>query len=388
MRVLHVTPSFYPAYVYGGPVLSVHALCLALGQAGSEVRVLTTDANGPDAVLDVNRSREARLAERVRVRYCHRVMRHAVSPVLLSSLPAVVRWADVVHLTGVYSFPSIPTLIACRLLDRPMVWSPRGGLQRWAGSRRIRIKSAWDSVCGALASRRLAFHATSEAEAEDCRREFPCHEAVVVPNGVEVPRTCARAASPGPLRLAYLGRLDPKKGIENLLRACHRLSAAGRVAWSLTIAGMGDARYTHTLRALIETLSLQDRVRMVGEVLGETKQRLLCESDVLVVPSHVENFAMVVTEALAHGLPVIASRGTPWQRLDEVGCGLWVSNAPESLAAAIEQVCTMPFGEMGARGREWMMREFAWESVAARMGALYERLVGNGVRVRERVADG
>src|SRR5690242_3503877 len=54
LKVLHVTPSFYPAFAYGGPTYSAYALCRSLARQGSEVRVLTTDANGPDSDLDVN----------------------------------------------------------------------------------------------------------------------------------------------------------------------------------------------------------------------------------------------------------------------------------------------------------------------------------------------
>jgi glycosyltransferase involved in cell wall biosynthesis len=73
---------------------------------------------------------------------------------------------------------------------------------------------------------------------------------------------------------------------------------------------------------------------LVGEVLSEAKKRLFENSDVAVVPSHTENFAIVVAEALAHGVPVIASMGTPWNRLDEMKCGLWVDNDAVSLADA------------------------------------------------------
>jgi len=84
---------------------------------------------------------------------------------------------------------------------------------------------------------------------------------------------------------------------------------------------------------------------------------------------------MVVAEALAYGVPVIVSKGTPWKRLEEIGCGLWVDNDPESLAKSIEQMSRMPLREMGQRGREWMAKEFSWPLIAEKMTDLYKSLL-------------
>src|ERR1700737_1602234 len=104
-------------------------------------------------------------------------------------------------------------------------------------------------------------------------------------------------------------------------------------------------------------------MEMLGTILAEAKKRLFDWSDVALVPSYTENFAIVVAEALAHGVPVIASKGTPWSRLEEMRCGLWVDNDPETLADAIRGINTMPLQDMGTRGREWMQNEFSWRSV-------------------------
>ena len=102
MKILHVVPSFYPAHVYGGPIESVYALCRHSAAQGCAVRVLTTDANGLDRVLEVETSRETTLAGNVQVSYCRRLARHSVSLQLLGCLLEYIRWADVVHLTAVY----------------------------------------------------------------------------------------------------------------------------------------------------------------------------------------------------------------------------------------------------------------------------------------------
>jgi glycosyltransferase involved in cell wall biosynthesis len=370
MKVLHVVPSFHPAYSYGGPIRSTFELCRNEVELGCEVRVLTTDADGLDRVLDVDKTKEVELPEGFRVRYCPRRQRHSVSPTLMHLLPTFMRWADVVHLTGVYNFPTFPTILLGRLLHKPLIWSPRGALQRWEGSSRIGLKGIWDFLWYHTADRvELTMHATSEQESRETLARFPKLRMATIPNGVDVPVHINRIGRNGGLRLLFIGRLDPKKGIEALLKACSLADLAQ--PWRLAIAGWGEPEYVSQLKEQIHALGLDGRVEMLGAVLSNEKKGLFERSDVALVPSYTENFAIVVAEALAHGVPVIASKGTPWSRLEEMRCGLWVNNDPESLADAIRSISTMPLPDMGRRGREWMQREFSWRSVTNQMLALY-----------------
>jgi glycosyltransferase involved in cell wall biosynthesis len=175
-----------------------------------------------------------------------------------------------------------------------------------------------------------------------------------------------------PMHLVFLGRLDPKKGIENLIHACALLKRMGQLQFSLTIAGAGNPLYTQSLQSKIVALDLAGEVDMIGAVCGKAKKNLFGGAAIVVVPSHTENFALVVAEALAHGVPVIASKGTPWQKLEENGCGLWVDNDAANLADAIGRMAHMPLTEMGRRGRDWMAREFSWQERAAEMTQLYQ----------------
>src|SRR5207244_7003018 len=134
-------------------------------------------------------------------------------------LCSYVSWADVVHLMAVYSFPTIPTMAACRMLGRPLVWSPRGMLQRWEGMKRPYLKTLWESVCRITAPKRIMLHATSEEEAKESAKRLPGVDTVVVPNGVEIPETISPPNAQSARRFIYLGRIHPKKGIENLLGA-------------------------------------------------------------------------------------------------------------------------------------------------------------------------
>ena len=376
MRVLHVVPSFYPAFAYGGTTTSVRALCAALVRKGCELQVLTTDANGLGEVLHVEKTSPVDL-DGFTVRYFPRIFRHSVSPRLLWQLLPAMRWADIVHLTAVYNFPTLPTMGACRWLGKPLVWSPRGALQRWHNSRRPALKAGWEAACRWLAPPAMVLHVTSSQEAVESGKRFPAAHAFIIPNGVDVPGNVEHCEGDGTLRLVFLGRLDSKKGIENLLAACASLEGKLSRRWSLIIAGAGDPSYASGLHEEAGRLGLGGQVKFAGEVRGEAKTKLFEGTDLAVFPSHTENFAMVVAEALAHGVPVIASRGTPWAEVENHACGLWVDNDPASLAEAITRMASMPLEVMGARGRQWMQRDFSWDGIAEAMVGVYGKLVRN-----------
>jgi glycosyltransferase involved in cell wall biosynthesis len=374
MKILHVSPSFYPTRAYGGTIRSSYGLCRGLTQHGCEVRVLTTDTDGIGRSLEVANDRDVAVSG-LQVRYCHKLFRNSVSAGLLRVLGGYIAWADIVHLIAVYSFPTFPTLAYCRRLQKPLVWSPRGSLQRWDGSTRVRLKLLWEKACRNLVVKdRVVLHTTSTDEAEQSQNRFPGVRTVIVRNGVELPENVRKTDAKGQFRITYLGRLHPIKGIECLLDACQMLDAPCE-PWHLNIAGSGEPEYANLLKAKVAKLGIAAAVDFLGEISGDAKENLFANSDIVVVPSYVENFGIVIAEALAHGLPVIAGKGTPWRELETNRCGLWVDNNPHALVSAIREIRNMPLGEMGRRGRAWMENEFSWQCISGQMLSVFEDCV-------------
>ncbi|TRX01779.1 glycosyltransferase [Candidatus Methylobacter oryzae] len=380
MKILHVIPSYYPATYWGGPIFTAYALNNALAKfSGITLKVLTTDTAGllPSQRLDYALLDD--LYPNQEVLMTPRIAGASVSIELLRKLPSLVRWADVVHLTAIYSFPTIPTLLICRMLRKPVVWSPHGAIQdahEWPGSKRKNLKRVWEMLCSFLITKeKVIVHVTSERERVATQTRIPKAKAAIVPNGVEIPNAMSQRSwvPEGKLRLLYLGRLAPKKGIENLL---HAMAILNDQTVILSIHGTGDAVYARNLCDLANKLGILNKnVFFVGHVDGNPKTQAFYHADACVVPSHTECFCMVVAEALAHGVPVIASHGTPWADLETKHCGLWVGNSPESLAQAITGIRSMELAAMGNRGREWMKQEFSWSSVAHNMLKLYKEIV-------------
>ena len=384
MKVLHITPAFYPATYWGGPIYSLYGLCSALAKNSQVMlKVLTTDAAGPRRSDSVSVTGFPMLYPGgYEVFVCRRWWAGTVSPGMFLRLWPMIRWADIVHLTAVYSPPTIPTLLICRLLGKPIVWSPRGALQRWEGATKLLAKGIWERICNAFLYRgKCVLHVTSREEAADSVARIPNARVEIIPNGVDVPEALpARDWLPGGrLRLLYMGRLHPIKGIENLLQALKLLEDE---TVTLKICGNGDAAYSFALMELTHQLGLERSVSFLGHVDGKEKLNVFMQADVCVVPSHTENFGMVVAEALAHAVPVIASQGTPWAGVEARDCGLWVNNSPESLVAGIESIRHKALPEMGMRGRDWMKEEFSWAAIAGTMFIIYTDLARNGARLR------
>jgi glycosyltransferase involved in cell wall biosynthesis len=364
-RVLHIIPAFYPAIKFGGPVLSTYHLCNGLAKyADLDVRVLTTSAAGSRRSDNLPiRNRPEKFPAGYDVYMYPRRYGASVSIELLAAMFSQVRWADVVHLTAVYSFPAIPALLSARMTGTPVIWSPRGAFSRWDARHRVIAKSIWDGVCRALCNMDTTFiHYTSSLEAETAIHAFRRFPSRIIANGVPVSNEWNRSPgiSGGDTRAIYIGRFHPIKGIENFLQAV----GIAQTNVTLRLFGDGDKEYRRMLTAQAHALGIQDRISFHGMIDEKEKEQMFASADVLVLPSHSENFAMVIAESLAHAVPVIVSAHAPWSGVVDHGCGWWVPNDAASLAAALDSCRTSDLVAMGARGREWMRRAYSIDAVS------------------------
>ncbi len=375
LRILQVTPSYAPASGFGGPVRWLENLCRALADMeGVQVTVLTTDTSGrktgdrvriPPAAAD----EEKKLV----VRYMRKTAGADISARMLFHLPAEVRKAGIVHLSGVYSFPTFPALLAARVSGKGLIWTPHGAFMNWGAARKRRLKRSWNFLCRLIADRsKTVLHVTSGAEAEQTARAMPGFRTALIPAGVDGASPAKRGRERGDeFRMVFLGRLHPVKAIENLLEAIALLDERAR----LGIYGSGEEAYVESLIRLTASLGITRRVEFHGAIGEEAKAAMFASADVLMLPSHSENFGMAAAEALAHGVPVIAGNGTPWTELDARGCGICTANNPESLATAVRKIMDADRETMGKAGAEWMRREYSWAVISRRMRELYEAML-------------
>lgn len=183
--------------------------------------------------------------------------------------------------------------------------------------------------------------------------------------------------TPGrPVRLLFLGRLIPIKGLNILLDALATPACRDR-NWVLTIAGDGDR---DTYHAQAERLGLADRVSFAGWLGPEQCREHLAAADVLVQPSLFEGLPMAVLEAMAYGLAIVATRvGSVGEAVEDGGSGLLVEPGDAAaLAAALERVLTD--GDLRAALAASARRRFEDQyDIAAYRGRLLEVYRRNGL---------
>lgn len=376
---MHVTASIDP--LRGGPPRTVVRLTDALS-AVEDVRVVLVSQVYRDEAVVESRSggverRLPRSSSALEIK-CGLPVRNELAALARGRRISLVHnhgiWLPVNHWAGE----------AARRMGVPMVIHPRGMLEPWAMNyHRMRKRLAMLAYQRRDLERASAFVATSQGEYESIRRAGIIAPVALIPNGVDLDAEEVCRDSPrGPPNVKtalFLSRVHPSKGLLELIRAWQRIRPAG---WRLRIAGPDENGHLAEVLSLARTLEVDGTIDYLGFVDGADKRRVFQSADVFILPSFSENFGVVVAEALAQGLPVITTTGTPWHDLPALGCGWWVKPALEPLAEALRQATSASDAErreMGIRGKEYA-RHFDWDGIGQSTAALYRWLLGAGPR--------
>ncbi|MFD2288837.1 glycosyltransferase [Pedobacter petrophilus] len=319
MKILHITASYKPAYIYGGPIQSVGKLCEAIAieaqQNGIDLEVFTTTANG-STELDVDTSKPEDV-NGVLVTYFKRWTKdHShFAPELLLQVWKVLRAERnnqkiVVHIHAWWNLVSVLSCLIAKWHGVPVLLSPRGMLTGYSqNNRHSFFKSLIHKTVGARLLKYCHIHATSRQEVKDINLIFTPKTISVIPNLVQTSEKQSSytnlnsANEPNLFRIIFLSRIEEKKGLELLFDALAHLTTS----WALTIAGSGEEKYVAGLQQKATQLKVDHQIKWIGQVSNQDKFNLLAQQDLLVLTSYNENFANVVIESLSVGTPVLIS---------------------------------------------------------------------------------
>jgi glycosyltransferase involved in cell wall biosynthesis len=363
LSINHTIPSI--ADLSAGPTYSVVRLCETLIGLGQDVSL---------SVLDVRDHRQVPgFVKRFPVDLGGAKLGN--SSHLFASLraDAIEGRTTVLHSHNLWMMPTVYPAWVARLTNRPLVCSPRGALAHAAFQSGSRFKIPfWKVIQRPALDWVSCFHATAKSEEHDIRRHGFHQPVALIPNGIDVPEPVRLE---GPTRtLLYLGRLHPNKQVDMLIRAWARVESS-RADWRLRIVGADkDAPgFLERLRILAGSLGIR-RISFDGELLGDDKIAAFRSADAYVLPTKTENFGITIAEALAAGTPVITTKGAPWPELERRDAGWWIDLDESSLTEAIQSVTAIGrnrLQQMGARGRDWMLRDYSWLKVGDMMLSLY-----------------
>lgn len=323
MKILQINASYKPAYVYGGPTMSVAMLSEQLVKNSCSVEVFTTTANGKTELPVVKNI--AQTVNGVRVWYFQRHSKdHShFAPVLLLNLWKKARSFDVIHIHTWWNLVSILSCMIALLRGVPVVLSPRGTLSHYSFNHKGRlIKKLFHVIAGRYLLNRCHLHCTSKREQVVVSQltkplsVFNIYNLVKFGNHKPVP--IQRNTQ---LKLLYLSRIEPKKGLKLLFNAL----AGSRIPWKLSIAGNGNQAYIKQLKALSHQYGIEDRITWLG-FKGQDKFKLMARHEVLVLPSYDENFGNVIIESLSMGTAVLVSNKVGLARYVQKNSLGWVCN--------------------------------------------------------------
>jgi poly(glycerol-phosphate) alpha-glucosyltransferase len=296
--------------------------------------------------------------------------------------------ADIVHVHGLWMFPSVAAGSWHKRTRRPLVVSPHGMLDPWA------IKNSYwkKRVAGFLYENNYLQHASCiralcRAEADAIRAYGLKNPIAIIPNGIHRPTQVTNLVPPWSHKikpdakvLLYLGRLHPKKGLLNLLRAWKSIGKES-ADWVLVIAGWDQGGHENELKKFVAANELEESIVFAGPLFGETKASAFQNANAFILPSFSEGLPIVVLEAWSNRLPVLM---TPQCNIPEAfpgGAALRIEPDSESIARGLCAIFRMSHTEgqlMAEQGLNLISQRFTWSKVARDLHTVCEWLLEGG----------
>jgi len=339
------------------------------------------------------------------------------SPELSRKIFSNLSTVSLIHTHGLWMHPGVVARKAAVAAAVPLVISAHGMLESWALAR-----SAWKKhLAGWLFENKnlraaACLHALCEAEAKSYRDYGLSNPICLIPNGVDLSETANRNSAignppwkgilePGRKVLLYLGRIHPKKGLVNLLRAWalvqrSEVRSQKSAEWVLAIAGWDQGGHEDELKRLATELTIPwadlrrnselrtpnselASVVFLGPQFNDSKAACYANCDGFILPSLSEGVPMVVLEAWANSKPVLM---TPQCHLPEgfaADAAIRIEPTVESMAEGLHMIFKSSDSDLqatGSRGRTLVAARFNWARCAREMVAVYQWLRGNGAK--------
>lgn len=367
MKVLHTIPGLN--LNSGGPTSCTYHLLKGLNEQGVQADILTLAPQSANDMISKDH-------------FIKGVSFDALTPLLYSrNIKKYLRrhnQYDIFHANAIWTLPSHDTRIAAQRQGKPFILTPHGmlypqALQVSPWKKRITL-----SLFQKKDLERADFlQATCEAELMHLRNFGLKNPIAVIPNCLYMPTIPQVRQQENPVRrFAFVGRIHRIKNVDLLIKAWIKLGRKTKDA-ELLIVGDGDKAYRQELEQLASSNKLNN-IKFTGFLHSTALQSMIHSLDFQVLPSKSENFGMVVPEALIQGVPVIASKGTPWKELHTNRCGWWVESSVGTLAQAIEQALKLDEAyrrKMGERGRRLVMDNYLMDTVSLKMKQFYESIL-------------
>ncbi len=377
LKVLHVIPTIDP--MYGGPVAAIVGMTAAQAKTGVEVRLLTTDDQ--TAVVPQKIACETKI-------FHSKFGAWQWSPELGAALPEQVKWADIVNIHTLWTYPVAVAARACSAAGVPYILRPAGMLDHWSlAQKRLKKKMYTWLIESRTINKASALWFTSEEERANAGLYKDRNRDFVLPLGVGLDQYFSLPAkgvfrraflnSDGRRIVLFLGRLASKKQPDVVLRAFASV-VKDFDDTILVMAGPDDRGSLADLEKLATDLRIYDRVYFTGALQKDEVVAALNDAEVFALPSLHENFGVAVIEAMATGTPVIvAERVALAHVVKQSEAGIVIDATHEELGSSLRYLLGHPTVgvEMGKRGRQVALDKFTWERIVPSLTDHYLQII-------------
>ncbi len=373
---------------YGGPSKCVLELAQAIGSMGINVDIVTTNANN-EQKLDVPLCNWI-LEKYYRIKYFpywdlgdYKCISFSLTKWLFQHINDY----DLVHTNTLFSYPAFPAHLACQVHNVPYIMTPHGMLEPWALNYKSWKKRFFFSLMEKPAlNRASAIQMLASKEAINTRNLNLKAPLVIVPNGIryqdfqclpdkeifyeQFPDVRDKSI------LLFLGRIDPKKGLDLLATAFAKVHSQFPQT-HLIIAGPDNIGFMPTARSFFEKASCLNAVTFTGMLTGVMKYAALSAANIYVAPSYSEGFSMSILEGMASGLPSVITTNCNFPEAAKAKAAYVVDINADEIAQALIQCLKAPQQSqvMGNRARQFILENYTWEKIAGNLIEIYQAIL-------------
>lgn len=388
MRITFVTTHYPPSIGFGGVCEAGYGLSNALALKEVYVDVVTSDASKNDRIpFETFRKKENSHLNIYPFKYFYSE-RSCFSFSAEKVIKKLVSKSDLVYVNGIFTHPATLGAKNARSSGKPHIVAIRNGLDPWMMKiKRLKKMLGFNLYVKADLNGATCIHVTAQQEVDSCIRMGIKGPFTIIPDGInplefKSPPESNQTETLWPFLknrkvVLFLSRLSQQKGLDMLIRAWSQVVGKHPNA-VLVIAGPDYLQYGNYIRNFSQKSPDRDSIFFTGNVERQRKMALYSRADVFVLPSHSENFGIVVAESLASAIPVITTRATPWSELEKYDCGRWVAVDEKEIGSAIDELLRMTDkerSEMGQRGKDFILANYTWDIAARKMITVYHAIL-------------
>ena len=317
----------------------------------------------------------------------------AYSPDLHKRLASYIAKCDIVHIHGMWQYPTWYAAMCARKLGRPYVVMPHGSLE----PERLKISPLKKRLSGCFFDRKMlndaaCVWATAESERLGIEQYGVTAPIEIIPLGLDIERfgnevrdevfLSKMGVDVHKRTILYFSRITPVKGLDMLADAWQSLSREFH-DWQLLIVGPDDRGYAETVKKMFASKCKVGSYVFHPPVYREDKITLLNSIDGFVLPTRSENWSISVAEAMASGKPVVCTKGAPWECLNVAKAGWWVDTSVQGIVCGLRKLMATSEEDrkaIGKNARKWICENLDWSVVSQKMHRCYENILSNDVK--------